>query len=119
MEKKRATDYFHNEENHWNCAQAVEKQFQAHTGLTDEEIESQFRCKGGGRAEEGVCGALYAAQCILRENKGEEQTALLTENFSQCLGGTTCQALKGELSIPCISSVDTAATLLEKYLEEA
>ena len=64
--ESRSETFFHNKPNNWNCAQAVQKGFQDLTGMTDEAIEEEYRPKGGGRAEGGLCGALYSANRIHR-----------------------------------------------------
>ncbi len=111
---KRAVEYFHAAPNNWNCAQAIEKHFQSLTLLSDEEIENSFRCKGGGRAEGGICGALYAAKRILSEQG--KSTEEFVEEFRTKMGGITCQVLKTELAIPCPQTVNTADELLKIYL---
>jgi hypothetical protein len=47
-----------------NCAQAVLKAFQEKFSITDEMI-SQFKAYGAGKAPDGCCGAFYAAKYIL------------------------------------------------------
>ncbi|SUB77297.1 Uncharacterised protein [Porphyromonas macacae] len=110
----KSIDFFHAKPENWNCAQAVQKGFQQITGLTDEEIELQYRPKGGGRAEEGLCGALYAAEQIAKE-KGLPS---IKQEFIAKAGGCTCKCLKQELQFPCADSVNLAEELLTARLVE-
>lgn len=109
--KERASAYFHNESNNWNCAQAIHKAQQGLTGLTDEQIELTYRSKGGGRAEGGLCGAIYAATKLVPEQDRE----MLIQRFRQRTGGQTCAELKGRLKIPCPQLVDVAEEILLDY----
>lgn len=112
MKESKSEAFFHAQPNNWNCAQSIQKGLQEVTGMTDEEIEAQYRSKGGGRAEGGLCGALYAANCIL-EAKGLKP---VTQEFEAYAGATTCRALKGELKFPCIQCVRLAENLAEQRL---
>ncbi|MDO4770896.1 redox-active protein [Porphyromonas sp.] len=111
----KSTDFFHNKSNNWNCAQSIQKGFQNITKMSDEEIELTYRPAGGGRAEGGLCGALYSAEKILEE-KGLPS---IKEEFTKIAGGSTCRELKGEKKFPCNSAVDLAEELLAKRLKEA
>lgn len=116
IEKKKALEFFHDQANNWNCAQCILKAYQSRIRLNDEEIERDYRCKGGGKAPEGLCGALYASRVLLGEDTKE--AAELTEAFRKELGAVTCLGLKKEMHVPCARSVSTAETLLEKALEK-
>lgn len=108
---ERAVAYFHRLPENWNCAQSVHKAYQGQTGLTDREIEDTYRTQGGGRAEGGLCGALYAARSIAQT---EAQAEYITAQFAQRAGATTCRALKGECRKPCVELVDLAQELIEE-----
>lgn len=107
--------FFHAKPANWNCAQAIQKGYQHITRLSDEEIELQYRPKGGGRAEEGLCGALYAVEAILKE-KGLPS---IRADFEAEAGAVTCHALKQELHFPCPDCVALADRLLAQRLEAA
>lgn len=111
----KSSEYFHIKPQNWNCAQAIQKGFQNLTRMSDEDIELTYRPMGGGRAEGGLCGALYAAENILKE-KGLPS---ITADFIQRAGGSTCHQLKGELKYPCVAAVDLAEELLAQRLAEA
>ncbi len=119
MEKKntkpKAVDFFHAGSNNWNCAQAIFKSFPSKVQLTDEEIELSYRSKGGGRAEGGLCGAVYAAVEIL--GKDTQKAEELKRRFKEQLGGLTCRELKAELKVPCPQCVDVADELAQEFLE--
>lgn len=109
-DKKKAVDLFHNAENNWNCAQAILKSRQENLNISDENIELHYRSKGGGRAENGICGALYAAVQMLEEEDAQEFISKAKEYF----GAITCKKLKGELKIPCPQIVDYVDEMLYK-----
>ncbi|WP_025842651.1 C-GCAxxG-C-C family (seleno)protein [Porphyromonas gingivicanis] len=113
-ENKKAVEYFHAGPNNWNCAQSIVKSFQAESNMSDEDIELTYRSKGGGRAEGGLCGAVYAAKQMLGEDSPEAQA--LQEEFRQQWGALTCKELKAEKRVPCTDTVGLADQLLEKYL---
>lgn len=87
----------------YNCAQAVCAAFGR-----DDLLDDMKNC-GGGRAPEGMCGALYAATALSPGRAGE-----ISEAFRDANGATTCRELKGARRVPCQTCVATAAALLEK-----
>lgn len=109
----QAEDYFHLAPYNWNCAQAVHKAWQQHTGLDDKQIELLYRPMGGGRAPSGICGAIYAVQTIVGE--GSPEAEALTRAFTERMGGLTCQELKGKHGRPCSTLVAEASKLLETH----
>ncbi len=111
---RSALDFFHAQPHNWNCAQTIAKAYQGITCVSDEEIEATLRSKGGGKAEGGLCGALYSAIQILGEDSPEAKA--LIEEFHSRMGAIQCRALKAELRIPCNDTVALADQLLEKYL---
>ncbi len=107
---KKAEEFFHNKENKWNCCQAILKHFQKEAGLSDEEIEKMYRPCGGGKAEGGLCGALYAGEILTRQYGMPS----IKNSFRSVAGGITCKELKGELKFPCVESI----RLVEKLMTE-
>ncbi len=85
-----------------NCAQAI-----AH-GFDREDLIPELQTAGGGRAPDGLCGALFAAMKIA----GEESAPALVENFEKKLGYRSCLNLKKDAGTPCPTCVATAADLL-------
>lgn len=113
----KAEEYFHLAPHNWNCAQALHKAWQAHTGLSDAEIELRYRPMGGGRAPEGMCGAIYAVRTLVGEDSPLAEE--LTRSFAERMGGLTCRELKGKYGRPCSALVATAAELLQAQCKEA
>lgn len=111
QERKKAEEYFHQAPKNYNCAQSVLKAFQEEMGIEEAMIED-FMKMGGGRAPQGTCGALYAAN-ILLEMKG---IAPVDEQFAQVAGASTCKEIKGGSKFPCQECVRLAGELVEKSL---
>jgi len=110
MSRKNSELYFHAQPENLNCAQSVLKGFQKEFSISDLEIE-EYRAWGGGRAEGGVCGALYSAERLLRQN-GKES---VTEKFRKLAGGILCSELK-ENQFTCAEYVRMADELVQKNL---
>ncbi len=88
----------------YNCAQSVA------LGANRPILAEELRSCGGGRAPEGICGALHAALLLAPAEKREE----IREAFRARAGALTCREIKGEAKTPCLSCVELAAELLEK-----
>lgn len=113
MEIKLAKDFF--AAGGYNCAQAILKAFQNHNKFTDSDI-SKYRSAGGGKAEGGLCGALYAAKLHL-DNK--EKQVVLERLFKDIAGHITCRDIKINKALTCSQCVETAAKLLKDKLNNA
>lgn len=87
-----------------NCAQAV-----ADGNNASAEQVATLATAGGGRAPEGVCGALYAAMLLAGDNRKDD----IRQEFATILGADTCRALKS-IGVPCLKCVQTADMLLNK-----
>lgn len=103
--------FFHTPPQNLNCAQAILKGFQKGFDITDKEIE-EYRAWGGGRAEGGICGALFSAERLLRQ-AGKPG---ITKEFTKIAGDMHCRAIKN-LKYPCVDCVRLADELLEKQLK--
>lgn len=110
-----ASQYFHNEENNWNCAQSLYKHYQTRLAISDEDIELKYRCKGGGRAEGGICGALYAGMEIVASTGTKTQQRVFNA-FAAQVGGTTCAQIKGKCGKMCSELVAMTQELVDKEL---
>ncbi len=86
----------------YNCAQTVCAAF-GREGL----LPAMKDC-GGGRAPEGICGALWGAMQVAPERAEELRAAFRAAN-----GSIYCRELKGAGRVPCTTCVSTAAGLLE------
>lgn len=110
MKSKQAAHYFHGQEG-YNCAQAVLKAYQANSGMSELTIRSAT-VAGGGRAKNGICGALYAAQIILGEGT---ETDSVSKEFLKRNGSIKCSALK-KSECGCRKLVSLSAQLLEEHI---
>jgi hypothetical protein len=93
-----------------NCAQSILKAFRHRKEITQEEIDAAG-AMGGGRAEGGVCGALYAA---LLMNEDHERNRFLRESFAERAGSERCREIRAKKMINCTKCVELAAILLDK-----
>ena len=105
----KSEQHFHALPDNLNCAQAVLKGFQKEFEITDQEIE-EYRAWGGGRAEGGECGAIFAAKRLLKE-KGIE----LSEEFENLAGGYLCTDIKKK-KFTCAEYVRIADELVARYI---
>lgn len=104
MSKEKSLAFFRTPPHNYNCAQTIA------AGFGREDLIESFKLCGGGRAPEGLCGALHAALALAPENRRAE----LLEAFRAKNGATTCRSLKQECRVPCPQCVASAAELLEK-----
>ena len=98
---EKATAAFRQPPHCYNCAQTVCAAFGR------EDLTEAMSCCGGGRAPEGMCGALYGATQVLPEKAGE-----IVAGFEAALGATRCRDRKGAQKVPCPVCVRTAAELV-------
>lgn len=110
--KKNAVEYYKNRQG--NCAQAVALAWKSKV-QPEADHHARFSGSGGGRAPEGLCGALHAA-CELA---GEPKKEILKEKFRQkAAGHITCRDIRRNRAMPCADCVATAAELLEELTAE-
>ncbi|MDP4237923.1 MAG: redox-active protein [Bacteroidota bacterium] len=110
--RKGSELYFHTLPEKLNCAQAILKGFQKEFDITDQEIE-EYRAWGGGRAQGGICGALFSSERLLRQ-AGKPG---ITEEFNERVGETRCLPIKST-NFPCIDCVRLADELVEKRMKQ-
>lgn len=101
---KSASDFFAEVPRRFNCAQSVA------AGASREDLLEEFSTKGGGRAPEGLCGALYAALELL---PAEKRPAAMAE-FQNKAGSTLCREIKAGTGFTCAECVALAEKLLKK-----
>lgn len=100
----KAEEYFCLPGHPYNCAQAVA------LGAGHAELKEQLAVCGGGRAPQGLCGALHAALLLTPEAEHER----LTGEFVRQTGAMTCRAIKGGTPpTPCARCVAVAAALID------
>ncbi len=96
-----------------NCAEAVAEAWQKVSGRDPELKENLSKC-GSGRAPQGLCGAIYAAQLVSDEDKKAE----LNDRFADAAGSLLCQEIRSMKKLSCPGCVELAAALLEENLRE-
>ncbi len=94
-----------------NCAQAILCGFQQPLKFDDELIES-FKAYGGGRAPEGVCGAIYGAVHALETSGKGDAINALHLYFEKNAGSIKCKAIKEARQMSCADCVAAAANFL-------
>lgn len=97
-----------------NCAEAVAEAWQK-VSRKDTELSENFSTCGSGRAPQGLCGAIYAAQFVSDEDKKAE----LTDRFADAAGSLLCREIRSMKKLSCKACVELAATLLEENLRQA
>lgn len=105
MSIEKATELFTAVPKKYNCAETVVEAF-GHG-----ELLSQMHYCGGGRAPEGICGALHAALQLLPQEEHEK----VKQEFQERAGSLLCGELKNTCKTPCLACVRIASALLEKY----
>lgn len=92
--------------NPYSCAQTVYAAF-----ATDADAQTMdfMKQNSGGRAPEGMCGALFAAMRLAPERAEE-----LAKKFAERVGDTACLKIKREHKTPCAECVRAAAELLSE-----
>lgn len=88
-----------------NCAQAVAD------GLGRSDLMAELAACGGGRAPEGLCGALHSALLLVKQEKHDA----VKGEFQSVAGALTCREIKSRTKFSCAECVRTAAELAEKY----
>jgi len=92
-----------------NCAQSILRGFQKKYGLTEEQI-TEAKKYGGGRAEGGLCGALYAALLMADDAKKKQ----LRERFLAEAGADRCREIRAAGKLTCGGCVELAAKILDE-----
>jgi len=97
-----------------NCAQSVGAAWaNAHKKDIDE-VTQRFAACGGGRAEGGLCGAIYAAITLHPEQKDK-----ILEKFKAETGGfVNCKEIRPLKVTSCNECVGIAAGIVEKIEQE-
>ena len=94
-----------------NCAQAILHGFQHVLHIPAERIAEAI-AHGGGRAPEGLCGALHSAL----ELADDACRAELREAFRERAGAITCREVRRLGRLTCPECVRTAAELLRQKI---
>ena len=105
--KKNALSVFRKDPERLNCAQSVLYAWREVSGDTSIPLD-EVKLFGGGRAPNGLCGALHTA-CMVAPDRAE---ALKTA-FAERLGSLYCKELRTAKVHPCETCVGQATELLE------
>ena len=115
MEEKEAVEYFYGKEK-YNCAQAILIAFNENCGIDKEKIKKtveEYRSLGGGHAEGGQCGALYAGKELIND---PEKAKMYEKEFLKEIGSVNCREIKKDKKVPCKVCVQVASDLLKKAI---
>ncbi|MDL1940704.1 C-GCAxxG-C-C family protein, partial [Candidatus Jettenia sp. AMX1] len=96
----------------FNCAQAILKAYQEDFNITDQQI-LEYKKFGGGKAEGGVCGALFAAKKLIHN---EDISNHVEQHFSKAAGAITCREILSLKQLSCHKCVENIAESLDEYL---
>jgi hypothetical protein len=105
--KNHALAVFRKPPKQCNCAQSVLHAWREVTGDVSIALAA-LKSFGGGRAPDGLCGALHAA-CLVAPTRAEA----LKSAFAARLGSLHCKQLRAIGIYPCEICVAQAAELLE------
>ncbi len=98
----------------YNCAQAILKEFQNRLGVTDEQVVD-YAAYGGGRAEDGICGALYA----IKQLAGDiDLIKIIMQQFQEEVGSVNCDEILQLGRLSCAGCICTASRVLQRVLDE-
>lgn len=109
VKKEKALQRFRGVEG-YNCAQAILAAFKEDRSIEQEQI-NEFAAFGSGRAREGCCGALFAGQEILEDDRLRQK---LTTDFANAAGSSKCREIRKMKKLSCAECVGLTAELLEK-----
>jgi hypothetical protein len=114
MSVERAKGYYLNKygAGKLNCSQAVIAAFRGRFFL-DKDVVASFALHGRGMAPDGICGALYAAQFLLKD-KYQDRVKDCEDNFIANAGSAKCREIRKLRKLPCIGCVEKSAEFVEK-----
>ncbi|MBP6370366.1 MAG: C-GCAxxG-C-C family protein [Paludibacteraceae bacterium] len=104
----KAVDYFHKKPALLNCAQAILTAWQKEYEIAENTI-LEFKQYGGGRAPEGACGALYAAEYLMKKHHQQS----IYKEFSVYAGSIACKEIRKNGVVSCQKCVEIADELLQ------
>ena len=110
--KEHALSVFRKDPERLNCAQSVLYGWREVSGDTSIPLD-EVKLFGGGRAPDGLCGALHTA-CLVAPDRAEA----LKQNFAARLGSLYCKELRAANVHPCETCVTQATELLELQIEQ-
>lgn len=117
MSVQIATNHFLAKDGHekLNCAQAVLKAFQEKLDIP-ENIITSFSAHGGGRAPEGHCGAVFAAEFIFGMAGVLDDEINAVAHLEHLAGSAACKAIKEAKQLSCLGCVEACTAYVEEKL---
>lgn len=103
----------HHVEKNYNCAQTILKLFEKTHSVSETDIKI-FRQHGGGRAPEGLCGALFAAKYLFPHH--EKIVESIHQDFLNEIGNVRCIDIRKNRKKTCQECIACAAKLVEKTI---
>lgn len=107
-----------NHKKFYSCSAAVLCAFAEQTGISEQAAKEQAAPFATGKM--GKCGAVMAAEYVLRKKFGEDSTERLEEFEKQFIqtgkGSLMCRDLRGKGPKSCRACVTDAAEILETML---
>jgi len=111
--RRRAVDYFGGKAK-YNCAEAILLAFLEVREVSQETI-NRAATWGRGRAEGGLCGALFAGKSLLGDSPLAD---ILAQRFSEAAGSGTCRRIRKLKTLSCRQCVETVELILRTLISE-
>ncbi len=108
----KAVQYYRGIEG-YNCAQALLKFYKNRFAVTEDQIGAHAAF-GGGDAEGGICGALYAVKQLANNPKIEK---IIVQRFKKEVGSVCCDDILEMGRLSCAGCIYTAATILQDIID--
>jgi len=115
MSIEKAKKHFLGKEGHarLNCVQSILTAFKDKVSF-DEKTMAKLASYGGGNAPEGLCGAYYAAKCLLEKNLPNKLQELETF-FRNAAGSLKCKEIRQMKKLSCLGCVEKAAEFVDRF----
>ena len=113
MYEQRAVELFNKRPERYNCAQAIALAFQDVFEVSEELVKEWAKC-GQGKVDNGFCGALFAAQELV---KSPEKAQQLAERFEAVMGTVKCRDIRKARKFTCVECVRNTAQILQDSLD--
>lgn len=110
--RKKSIEFFRVPPCNYTCAQAILKGFQNEFLISEAEVDAFIEYRGG-RAPEGICGAVYAANHLL----GKVGKDGIDEDFEKISGSVKCLEIKSTYHFPCPECIKLADKLIEEKIK--
>jgi hypothetical protein len=110
-EDQTAAYFYHHPDYRFNCAQAI-----VHHWTGNEKSVLEMKQNGGGRAENGICGALHGA-LFVADGAGIDRKAV-TEQFVLRAGSFNCREIRQSGNISCQKCVEVADQVLKDMMNK-